>query len=128
MNESDTSTTTEQLTLPFPLDQGKLTTFLTQWCTIEYEEDRLRDVKRLLKEDYANAFPMRGILTAVKVVRARFKLAQHAKEPMPLEHQAILEQVVARHLTGMQAALDRLTQDLEAHAQRPVPDMTGGTA
>ena len=127
MSESDTSTstTTEQLTLPFYLDQAILTAFLAQWCAIEDEENRLRDAKRVLKEDYADVLPMRGLLTAVKVVRARFKLENHPKEPMSLVHQGILEHAVEMHLSGMQAALDQLTQDAEGSAQRPaVPDMT----
>lgn len=102
----------EQLDFPFPLDKKKLTAFLTQWCAIENEEDRLREEKRLLKEEYVDDFPMRGLLVAVKIVRARVKLETHAKEPMQRVHLEYLEALVDQHLRGVQAALDAMTVTL----------------
>jgi hypothetical protein len=138
-----------QLALPFYLDEVKLKAFLTRWLAIEDEEERLREDKRLLKEDYADAFPMRGVLTAVKVIRAQEKLIHHPKEPMQRRHLAALEGLVQCHLLGLEQALEALTRDaettvtLEAGAvratltqetadavaqelrRRAVPDMTG---
>ena len=91
-----------QLDLPFHLDDVKLAAFLTQWLTIEAEEERLREAKRLLKEDYADHMPLRAVLTAVKVTRARHKLAAHAKEPMQREYQTHLEGLVEQHLAAME--------------------------
>jgi hypothetical protein len=88
----------EQLDFPYPLDQKRLTVFLAQWVAIEDQLDRLREELRLLKGDYGDAFPMRGVLTAIKIVRARQKLADHAKEPMRPAHLAYLEALVEDHL------------------------------
>ena len=119
----------DQLALPFPLDQAKLTEFLSRWCAIEDEEDRLREDKRLLKEDFAADFPMRGVLTAVKIVRARHKLEAHAKEPMALRHLAYLEALVEQHLLGTRQSIDALQTEIErrlAVGERVAVDMTTG--
>jgi len=104
----------EQLDFPFFLDTDKLSEFLTRWLTIEDEEDRLREEKRLLKEAYTDDFPMRGILTAVKVIRARKKLAEHPRDGIKYVHQGVLEALVEMHLRSLQ------------EETRQVPDMTGG--
>ena len=103
----------EQLDFPFLLDQDKLSEFLTRWLTIEDEEDRLREDKRLLKEAYADDFPMRGILTAVKVIRARTKLAEHPRDGIKHAHQRVLEALVETHLRSLK------------EETRQVPEMTG---
>lgn len=102
----------EQLEMPFPLDLDALQTFLTRWITIEDEEERLREEKRLLKTDYQNILPMRAVLTGVKVVRARKKLVDHPQEPMAYRDQGILEAMVLAHLARM---------DVE---KGHIPDMT----
>jgi hypothetical protein len=105
---------TDQLDLPFAYDDRKLGEYLTRACALDDEQDRLREELRLLKESYADDFPMRALSTALKVVRARRKLAVSPKGSLTLAHQAVLEGVVMRHLD----ALD---------AERVVPDMTGIT-
>ena len=102
----------EQLALPFSLDQAKLSEFLTRWLAIEDEEDRLREDKRQLKEEYADDFPIRGMLVAVKRVRALHKLENHPKEGMKREHLATLEALVERHLLGMRAEVDMTTGEV----------------
>ena len=108
----------EQLALPFALDQAKLGEFLTRWLAIEDEEDRLREDKRQLKEDYADDFPMRGVLTAVKRVRALQKLEAHPKEGMKREHLTVIENLVERHLLDMRKALDDLEQAIDEKLQK----------
>jgi uncharacterized protein (UPF0335 family) len=111
----------EQTAFPFYCNETKLAEFLTRWFVLEEEEDRLRDDKRVLKEAYQDAFPMRAIMAAVKIVRTRTTLAQHATEPMALADQNLLETLVATHL-------DRLAEEtaaLQAEAERIVPQMTG---
>ena len=103
----------DQMGFPFYCDEAKLAEFLTRWIAIEQEQDRLREDARLLKEEYKDDFPQRAILTAVKVARARRKLADHPKDPMPYAHQSALEALVEAHLFRM---------DLN----RTVPDMTSG--
>lgn len=80
--EGETMPDREQTIFPFYLNETKLAEFLTRHAAIEDEEDHLREEKRLLKDEHADHFPMRAVLTAVKVVRARRKLEQHHKEPM----------------------------------------------
>ena len=69
--------------------------------------------KRVLKDDYAEYFPMRGFLTAVKRVRALHKLEDHPKEPMKREHLSVLEGLVEKHLLGMRQALKDLDQAID---------------
>jgi hypothetical protein len=104
---------TEQLALPYPLDERELSAFVTQVHAIDNEHDRLREELRTLKECYETHFPVRHVLTALKVVRARQKLAEHAKEPLSYMGQRMLEAWVAAHLVQLEA---------EGHA---VPEMTG---
>ena len=92
----------DQLDFPFFCDEDKLATFLTRYVAIEDEQDRLREEIRLLKEEFADEFPMRAALTALKVIRARLKLEGHKKEPMSAEHQSQLEGFVAAHLAQME--------------------------
>ena len=105
---------TEQLDFPFALDQAKLSEFLTRWIAVEEEQDRLREEARLLKEEYADDFPMRAMLVAVKRVRAVHKLENHPKEAMRREHLSALEGLVEQHLLKMQTNVDDLVQDLDA--------------
>lgn len=94
---------TDQLPL-FTIDELKLTAFLTSWCALEEAEDTLREQKRLLREDYADHLPLRGVLTAVQVVRAKRKLEGHPKAPMPRAHQTALEAKVEAYLDVLAAA------------------------
>lgn len=94
---------TDQLDFPFFLDEAKLSEFLTRLSAIEDEQDRLRDEIRLLKDDYQDDFPLRAVMTAWKVVRARRKLEAHPKEPMRREHQGQLEALVERQLEALDA-------------------------
>ena len=104
---------TEQLDLPFALDQAKLGTFLTRWIAIEEEQDRLREEARLLKEEYAADFPMRAMLVAVKRVRAVIKLENHPKDGMKREHLSVLEGLVEQHLLSRQTNVNDLIQALD---------------
>ena len=104
--------TQDQLDFAFPLDKSKLTEFLSKYLAIENEQDRLREELRLLKDDFADALPLRGLLVAVKIVRARLKLENHPKEPMPREHLEYLQTLVEQHLSAEQQALDALTADI----------------
>ena len=103
----------EQLALAFPVDQEALTAFLGQHITLEEEIDRLKAELVLCKEQYEDLLPMRAVLVAVKVTRARRKLERHAKEPLSLPHQAYLESLVTAHLDAQEAALDALTQEAQ---------------
>ena len=103
-----------QLAWPFILDEQKLRTFLTRYESFEEEEDRLREEKRLLKEDFSQAIPMRAVLAALKIVRTRRKLAAHPKEPMPPQHLALLEAFVEQHLVQRQVEMQALLQEAVA--------------
>jgi hypothetical protein len=110
--------------LPFPVDAAALEAFLTRVLVLEHEQDRWREALRQLKEEYAGALPMRAVLTAVKIVRARHKLATHPKEPMATEHLALLVDQVAWFATGRTAAVEALTRDMDG-VTTPL-DMTTG--
>ena len=112
----------DQLDFPFYLDEDAFTRFLTQWMALEDEEARLRDAKRLLKEQHQDNFPMRAVLVAIKRVRAQRALEAHPKEPMAREYQTYLEGLVETYLT-----IQQLTQELKASGvtiTASVPDMT----
>jgi hypothetical protein len=99
----------DQMELPFAVDEASLSVFLSRWCEIEDQEDALREQKRVLREDYKDTLPLRGVLTAVKIVRARRKLDAHPKEPMPPAHLAILEELLEDRL-GVQDAVDAMIE------------------
>ena len=88
----------EQYVFDWYLDTQQLSTFLSRWCALEDDEDRIREEKRALKEEYKDEFPMRATLAAIKVVRTRRKLAEHRKEPMPYKDQDYLQTLVEEHL------------------------------
>ena len=92
-----------QLDLPFAVDPETLQAYLTRINALEDEQDRLREDARALRAEHTDTLPLRAIHTALKVVRARRKLAAHAKEPVTLEEQALLEAWVERHLDGLDA-------------------------
>ncbi len=96
------------------LDNATLQSFLMELSEIEREEERLREQKQDLLKEFEERLPIRWIRTAMKVLRARKKLAEHAKEPLQLAHQTELETLVEQHL-------DRLDQE----KQQVVPDMVG---
>ena len=102
----------EQMNLPFFLDEAKLQEFLTRYVAIEDEFDRLREEQRLLKKQYNDDVPMRGLLAAVKIVRTTRKLETHPKEPLARVHLAYLARLVEEHLEALEAET------------RAVPDMT----
>lgn len=103
-----------QLDMSFPIDADILKTFLVQYAAIHDEQDRLREELRLLTEEFKDQLPMRAIRTAEKIIRARRKLAEHAKEPMSYALQGAIEAQVGAALIA-----------LEAEKQRMVPDMVG---
>ena len=96
-----------QLPLPFPIAQPDLAAFLGAYTVLEDEIDRLKAELAVCKEQYQDALPMRAVLTALKVTRARRKLAAHAKEPLSLPHQAYLEELVDAHLDAQELAVER---------------------
>lgn len=100
----------EQMAFPFYCDEAALGRFLTSWLTLETEEERLREEKRVLKEQYQEDFPMRAVLAAIKIVRTREGLAAHPKEPLPREHLESLCDLVERHY-------HRLAEEIAAVAQ-----------
>lgn len=104
--------------------QAKMEQFLSSWVSIEEEQDRLREQQRLLREEYADYFSIRALTTAVKVVRAKRKLADHPKEPVPLLYQVRYEDLVTQWLTHLEEERETLTADAARLAHRPVPDMT----
>ena len=108
----------------FPVDKATCAAFLTQALTIEDEMDRLREELQELVEAYGEQLPIRAVRVAIKVVRARKKLAEHHKEPMAYDAQAKLETLVADHLAALEAAKRQAAEEAEQHTQRPVPDMT----
>ena len=55
---------------------------------------------------------MRGLLTAIKIVRATRKLEAHPKEPMKRAHLAYLEALVEQHLLRAQYGIADLSQHL----------------
>ena len=110
-----------QIDLPFPLDPTTFTTFLTRWIALEDEEIRLREEKRLLKEEYADELPLRGVLTAIKIVRAQRALEAHPKEPMALTHLAYLEALVEQHLDRVATVLEAMQVEAQALVQGSRP-------
>lgn len=116
-------TTTEQLDFFKPTTKLAMEAFLTHWIELEEEEDRLREAKRTLKEHYAEDFSMRALLTAVKVCRAKLKLEQHEKEPMPRVRQVFFEHFVDHVLMARQQEKEATQQEAERLA-RAVPDLT----
>lgn len=113
-----------QLSLAFTVDTHHLTLFLNDYMALEDEIDRLKNELLLCKDHYGHLLPMRATLVAVKVVRARKKLEQHPKEPLPLTNQAYLENLVQCHLDMHDAAIVSLTEEvremLEEGATREV--------
>ena len=110
--------TQDQLDFAFPLNKATLTEFLSKYLAIENEQDRLREELRLLKDDFATALPLRGLLVAVKIVRAQITLETHPKEPMPRPHLEYLQMLVEQHLSAERQALDALTADMTTGALR----------
>lgn len=108
----------------FPVDRVACAEFLDRYLTIEDELDRLREETQGLVEFYKEQLPLRAVRTAIKVIRARKKLAEHHKEPMSYTHQALLEDFVERHIRALDAAKQAAAAEAERAAQRPVPDMT----
>jgi len=123
--EHATAPPVEQLALPFPLDQAKLRVFLTQWCAIDDEQHRLRAEAVELKQAFQDSLPIRAVLTAVKIVRARRELETHPTGPMCRAWLAHYETMVEQHLVTMQEGQEATAR--EAAASRAVPDMALGT-
>mgnify|MGYP001599695196 FL=1 len=107
----------------FPVDKHHCGTFLTNYLTIADEMDRLREETQALMETYHTLLPLRAVQTAIKVVRARKKLAEHHKEPMGYDEQMRLEAFVQEHITTMDSAkheaLDALTHMLHETVTLP---------
>lgn len=61
--ESKREDVVTQTEFPFFCIPEKLKQFLVAWLALENKEDELREEKRLLKEQYTDYFPMRGVLT-----------------------------------------------------------------
>lgn len=97
----------EQTEFPFPYRTTDLEAFLTRAAAIEDEMDRLREDLQELRQEYTDTLPLRGVTTALKVVRARRKLEDHPKEPMKLQHQQVLETEVERWLAHLDAEKER---------------------
>lgn len=114
----------EQLRLPFPVDKTACAEFLMQVLTIEDEMDRLREDLQGLVAMYTNQLPLRAVRTAIKVARARKKLAEHHKEPMHYDLQVLIEDFVRDHMAALDAAKQQAADEAERSTQRPVPDMT----
>ena len=120
-----------QVRLPFPVDKSQCAAFLTEYLTLADEMDRLRAQMQGLVEEFTDTLPLRAVRTAIKVIRARKKLAEHPKEPCTYANQALIEEVVRGHLTALDAAKQRAADELaqagamrqRALAQRPVPDL-----
>ncbi len=108
---------TEQLALPFTIDAKDLSEFLDRYAALEDEIERLKAEQLECKAVYEEALPMRAVLTALKIVRARRKLEKHPKEPMKLIHQAYIESLVETHFiaqeTGMAEAV-KMAEELKA--------------
>jgi hypothetical protein len=115
----------EQLSLHFPMDKRECAVFLDRYLTIEDEMDRLREEVQDLVESYKDFLPLRAVRTAIKVVRARKKLAEHHKEPMTYASQAQIEGFVQEHIAALDAAKQQAAEEAE-RSTRPVPDMTTG--
>ena len=119
----------EQMPLPFPANKDHLAEFLYQVLAIEDEMDRLREVMHDLVKTYKDVLPLRAVRTAIKVVRARKKLAEHHKESCTYANQVLIENFVAEHIACLESATQEAAAEAEASAQRPaVPDLTGGAA
>jgi hypothetical protein len=82
--------------------------------------DRLREELQGLVELYAESLNLRAVRTAIKVVRARKKLAEHHKDPMSYEHQAEVEAFVADHMARLDAAKQQAAEEA-AQSPRAVP-------
>lgn len=114
-----------QIALPFPVDKTDCAEFLDCYLTFEGEIDRLKTEIATLEAEYKEDLPLRAVKTAIKIVRARKKLAEHHKEPMSYSQQARLEGFVEEHIATLEAAKHQAAEEAEASAQRPVSDMTG---
>ena len=129
VTDEQSSHAAEQIPMPFPVQRDHCAEFIGQMFAIDNEMDRLREVTHDLVEQYKNVLPLRAVRTAIKVVRARKKLAEHHTEPLDYAQQALIEGFVAAHIAALEAAQQQAAAEAEASAQRPaVPDMTGGTA
>lgn len=96
----------------FPVDKHHCGTFLTNYLTIADEMDRLREETQALMETYHTLLPLRAVQTAIKVVRARKKLAEHHKEPMNYDEQAKLEVFIREHIATMESAKQKAVEAL----------------
>lgn len=85
----------DQLALPFALDQKDLAEFLTRWVAIQEQEDQLREEKRALKALYADAFPMRPVLAALKILQSTWTLTEDPTTPLSPPQLALLMDRVA---------------------------------
>lgn len=109
----------EQLDFPFEIDHAALRAFLARWEALEAEQARLRDEMRLCKAAYQDQLPMRPVLTAMKVWRARRTLEAHPKEPLSLAHQGVLEGMIAEHLAALDAEQSEIPDMWETGEERP---------
>lgn len=101
----------EQLALPFTIDQAELTEFLEKYIALEEEIDRIKADITIHKEQYEDVLPLRAVLTAVKVVRARRKLERHAKEGFPLAHQDAMQGLIEQHYAHQEEAMAQLNEE-----------------
>jgi uncharacterized protein (UPF0335 family) len=103
----------DQLALPFDVDEKALGEYLTRALAIDNEQDRLRQELQNLKQVYVDLLPLGALSTAIAVVMKRKRRAEHSREPMSYEHQEKLEALVM-------AQIERLEEET-----RSIPDMVG---
>jgi hypothetical protein len=77
------------------------------------------------KKKGRDLLPLGAVSTAIKVVRARKRRAEHAKEPMHYDLQDHIERFVKEHLEALEAGKKAAA---EALAASTIPDMPSAEA
>ena len=101
----------DQLALPFPLDTEALTAYVTAYFAIKDEEDRLRKEAKVLRENYKNLLPLRGLHAALKIEHTARTVAAHPTEGMPRPHVEALRAWVQHYLEQRAREVDQLIDE-----------------
>lgn len=110
----------EQLDLAFPFDNADADAYLARHWALKRELSRVQEDLSTLDLEFQTRLPLRAMRTALKVVLARKKLAEHPKEPLDYCVQELIEDYVLGHLLRLEAETQAAVESL-----RTVPDLTG---
>lgn len=101
----------DQLALPFPLDTDALTAYVTAFCALKDEEARLREELKVLRENYKNLLPLRGLHAALKIEHTARAVEAHPTEAMPRPHVEALRAWVQQYLDHRAREVDQLIDE-----------------